>query len=95
LDRHLRGLIPSSTIRGHRLTLTRSRAKLPAWPTIIITTLLFAVGHLTISLGNILATVPLGLAAGYLRERTGSVRAPMAFHMLHNAAAVTVLLMKA
>jgi membrane protease YdiL (CAAX protease family) len=39
--------------------------------------------------------VPLGLAAGYLRERTGSVRAPMAFHMLHNAAAVTVLLMKA
>jgi uncharacterized protein len=74
---------------------TGVRAKLPAWPTIIITALLFAAGHLTTSLGNILATVPLGLAAGYLRERTGSVRAPMAFHMLHNAVAVTVLLMKA
>lgn len=74
---------------------TRLRAKLPAWPTIIITALLFAAGHLTISLGNMLATVPLGLAAGYLRERTGSVRAPIAFHMLHNTVAVTVLLLKA
>lgn len=74
---------------------TALRAKLAAWPTIIITALLFAAGHLTISVANILATVPLGLAAGYLRERTGSVRAPMAFHMLHNAVAVAVLLLKA
>ena len=70
---------------------TALRAKLAAWPTIIITALLFAAGHLTISVANILATVPLGLAAGYLRERTGSVRAPMAFHILHNAVAVAVL----
>jgi membrane protease YdiL (CAAX protease family) len=30
------------------------------------------------------ATLPLGVAAGYLRERTGSVKPAIALHMLHN-----------
>jgi membrane protease YdiL (CAAX protease family) len=80
-------------MRGWRYSALRLR--LAVSPTIIITTLLFAAGHVTISLANILTTVPLGLAAGYLRERTVSVRAPIPFHMLHNAIAVAVLLLKA
>ena len=70
---------------------TALRTKLAAWPTIIVTAVIFAALHSGVSLGAVLATLPLGLAAGYLRERTGSVRATIAFHLLHNGAAVAAL----
>ena len=41
---------------------------------------------------EILTTLPLGLAASYLRERVGSVRAPIAFHSAHNAIVCALLL---
>jgi membrane protease YdiL (CAAX protease family) len=41
---------------------------------------------------GILNTLPLGLAASYLRERIGSVRAPIAFHSAHNAIVCALLL---
>lgn len=70
---------------------TALRTKLAAWPTIIVTAVIFAALHSGVSPGAVLATLPLGLAAGYLRERTGSVRATIAFHLLHNGAAVASL----
>jgi membrane protease YdiL (CAAX protease family) len=39
-----------------------------------------------------LNTLPLGLAARYLRERTGSVRATIALHLVHNAIAYRLLM---
>jgi membrane protease YdiL (CAAX protease family) len=71
---------------------TGLRAKLSVWPTILITSVIFALMHSISSVQDILATLPLGVAAGYLRERTGSVRAAMAFHMLHNGAIYVLLL---
>lgn len=72
---------------------TALHAKLAAWPTIIITAFLFAGAHLGVSVAAVLATLPLGLTAGYLRERTGSVRATIAFHMLHNCIAFAILVL--
>jgi len=66
---------------------TALRAKLSAWSTIIITALLFSGAHLGLSVGWALSVLPLGLAAGYLRERTGSVKATITFHILHNCVA--------
>jgi membrane protease YdiL (CAAX protease family) len=71
---------------------TALRAKLSAWPTILITSVIFAALHSISSVTDILSTIPLGLAAGYLRERTGSVRATISFHMLHNAIVYVLIL---
>lgn len=71
---------------------TGLRAKLSAWPTILITAVLFALMHSISSVQDILGTLPLGVAAGYLREHTGSVKTAIAFHMLHNAAVYGLLL---
>jgi membrane protease YdiL (CAAX protease family) len=71
---------------------TALRAKLSAWPTILTTAVIFAVLHSMSSVTDILTTLPLGLAAGYLRERTGSVRATISFHMLHNAIVYVLIL---
>lgn len=66
---------------------TALRAKMNAWLTIAITSALFALLHPG---GSIVATLPLGLAAGYLRESTGSMKSVIAFHILHNALAIAV-----
>jgi uncharacterized protein len=71
---------------------TGLRSKLSAWPTILITAVLFAVLHSLSSPREILTTLPLGLAASYLRECIGSVRAPIAFHSAHNAIVCALLL---
>jgi CAAX protease family protein len=71
---------------------TGIRAKLGAWQTILITSVLFAALHSISSAQDILPTLPLGLAAGYLRERTGSVKAPMSLHLFHNAIATILSL---
>jgi membrane protease YdiL (CAAX protease family) len=41
---------------------------------------------------DILGTLPLGIALGYLRERTGSVRAPIALHFAYNTSVYALLL---
>jgi membrane protease YdiL (CAAX protease family) len=71
---------------------TALRARLSAWPTILVTAVIFALLHSISSLSDILSTLPLGIAAGYLRERTGSVKAPIALHFLHNTIVYALIL---
>jgi CAAX protease family protein len=60
------------------------RARLPTWPTIILTATLWTAMHtgLLVALPYVLVQ---GLGLGWLRERTGSVVPGMAFHTLHNS----------
>ena len=59
------------------------RARLPTWPTMILTATLWTAMHagLLVALPYVLVQ---GLGLGWLRERTGSVVPGMAFHALHN-----------
>jgi membrane protease YdiL (CAAX protease family) len=60
------------------------RARLPPWPTIVLTAALWTAMHagLLVALPYVLVQ---GLGLGWLRERTGSVVPGMAFHTLHNS----------
>jgi membrane protease YdiL (CAAX protease family) len=71
---------------------TSLRAKLSAWPTILVTAIIFAVLHSISSVTDILGTLPLGVALSYLRERTGSVRASIVLHLVHNTIVYALLL---
>jgi membrane protease YdiL (CAAX protease family) len=69
------------------------RARLPAWPTIVLTATLWTAMHvgLLVALPYVLVQ---GLGLGWLRERSGSVVPGMVFHAVHNSvlfAAVFVL----
>ena len=71
-------------MRGFLYPLLRTRFS--AASTIAITTLLFALLH-----GNliqIILTIPLGIALGYLYERTQNLTACISAHMLFNAVAL-------
>ena len=59
------------------------RARLPAWPTIVLTATLWTAMHvgLLVALPYVLVQ---GLSLGWLWERTDSVVPGMAFHALHN-----------
>jgi membrane protease YdiL (CAAX protease family) len=62
------------------------RRKLSVTSTIVITALLFAMLH-----GNliqVILTIPLGIALGYLYERTHNLLACISMHMLFNATAL-------
>jgi membrane protease YdiL (CAAX protease family) len=52
-----------------------------------VSTLLFAIIH-TDSLQHVLAVVPLGIVTGLLAYRTGSIKAGILVHAIHNAGAV-------
>ena len=52
-----------------------------------VSTLLFAIIHAD-SLQHVLAVVPLGIVTGLLAHHTGSIRAGMLVHAIHNAGAV-------
>jgi membrane protease YdiL (CAAX protease family) len=52
-----------------------------------VSTLLFAIIHAD-SLQHVLAVVPLGIVTGLLAHRTGSIKAGMLVHAIHNAGAV-------
>jgi uncharacterized protein len=60
------------------------RARLPTWPTMVLTATLWTAMHagLLVALPYVLVQ---GLGLGWLRERTGSVVPGMAFHTLHNS----------
>ena len=70
--------------RGWIYTALRWRFGFTAalWATAII----FALAHWDPTHLYALAILPIGLALGYLRERTGSARATTLFHMLYNFA---------
>lgn len=81
-----RGLIYSSLKRA-----------MPLWPAVIVTSLLFAAGHLTeggssglLYIGAI-DTFSLSLVLIYLREKTGGLWASMTLHALKNAIAFIAL----
>jgi membrane protease YdiL (CAAX protease family) len=86
----LAAVMEEFVVRGWLFTALRSR--LAAWPTILATAVIFAMPHGISSIRAILTTLPLRLAAGYLRERSGSVRPAMALHLAHNAVAYGLLL---
>lgn len=62
------------------------RRKLSVTSTIVITALLFALLHGNIV--QIILTIPLGIALGYLYERTHNLLACISMHMLFNATAL-------
>ena len=62
------------------------RRKLSVTSTIVITALLFAMLHG--NLVQIILTIPLGIALGYLYERTHNLLACISMHMLFNATAL-------
>ena len=74
--------------RGWIYTALRARFGFAAalWATAI----LFALAHWDPTHLYALAILPLGLVLGYLRERTGSVRATTLFHMIYNSSALAL-----
>lgn len=76
---------------------TGLRSKWPVWPAAIVTSLLFAVAHLQFGSGAPLLwvaaidTFALSMVLVYLRERTGSLGAPILLHTLKNGIAFTLL----
>lgn len=71
-------------MRGFIYTVLRR--KLSVTSTIVITALLFAMLHG--NLVQIVLTIPLGIALGYLYERTHNLLACISMHMLFNATAL-------
>ena len=74
--------------RGALYTWLRTR--LPAWATILITALGFALVHQSPLFLPLALLV--GLAAGWIREKTGTVVVPMAVHALQSGAIVVLSL---
>ncbi len=76
---------------------TGMRKKWPLWSAAIITSILFAIVHLQFGSGAPLLwvaaidTFVLSLVLVYLREKTGSLGAPILLHMLKNGLAFTLL----
>ncbi len=60
---------------------------------ILVSTAAFGVGHLYYGAGVLIPTI-YGLALGWVRLRTGRLRAGIALHMFFNASATLVLLLK-
>lgn len=57
--------------------------KLGVWPGLVLSSLLFALMHL--DLGRLLPTFVLGMMAGHVRLRTGSLRPAILLHLLYNS----------
>ena len=55
-----------------------------------MSSMLFALAHLT-DVQAVLPLFALAMALGWLRERTGSLAAPIALHVANNAAAMLAL----
>lgn len=71
---------------------TGLRRKIGIWEGINVSAALFALAHWESSQIYALVVFPVGLALGYVRERTGSLAASMAFHAIYNAAASAMML---
>jgi membrane protease YdiL (CAAX protease family) len=71
---------------------TGLRRSIGVWPGILVTSILFALAHWENTHLYALAVFPVGVALGFVRERTGSLTASMTFHATYNAAASMLLL---
>ncbi len=72
---------------------THLRAYMGFGPTLALTSVLFALAHWERTHLYALAVLPVGVVLGYLRERTGSVRATILLHGIYNAAALGLKLL--
>ena len=70
---------------------TGLRAKLPLWPSLVISSILFALAHWESTHLYALVVFPVGMALGLIRERAGSLKASMSFHALYNGVALAML----
>ena len=72
---------------------TSLRGTIGVWAGILVTAALFALAHWEKTHLYALAVFPVGVALGFLRERTGSLKASMTLHALYNAAASVLLVL--
>lgn len=63
---------------------TGLRHRLGLWPTLVVSSAVFALAHYEDTHIYALAVFPVGLALGGLRERTGSVKVPILLHAFYN-----------
>ena len=75
--------------RGWLYTGLRRVIGIPAG--ILVTAALFALAHWESTHLYALAVFPVGLALGYIRERSGSIKATMTFHAVYNGIASVLL----
>jgi membrane protease YdiL (CAAX protease family) len=69
---------------------TGLRHRLGVWPALILSAVFFAFAHYEDTHIYALAILPVGLALGGMRERAGSIKAPILFHAFYNLAAVVL-----
>jgi membrane protease YdiL (CAAX protease family) len=67
---------------------TGLRHRLGVWPALILSSAMFALAHYEDTHFYALAVFPIGLALGGMRERAGSIKAPILFHAFYNLTAV-------
>ena len=66
------------------------RTRLTFMPTLLITSVVFALMHFEKTLLYALVVFPIGLALGFVRERYGSIKASASFHGMYNLFAFIV-----
>ncbi len=64
--------------------------RLGVWPALILSSAMFALAHYEDTHYYALAVFPVGLALGGMRERAGSIKAPILFHAFYNLTAVVL-----
>lgn len=77
-------------LRGWIFTALRTR--LTFMPTLLITSVIFALMHFERTLLYAVVVFPVGLALGFVRERYGSIKASASFHGMYNLFAFVVTL---
>ncbi|MGD0633154.1 MAG: CPBP family intramembrane glutamic endopeptidase [Beijerinckiaceae bacterium] len=71
---------------------TALRDKLRFAPSLVIASALFALAHWEPTHLYALVVFPVGLALGFIRERTGSLKASISFHAFYNGVAFLLML---
>ena len=71
---------------------TALRDKLSFAPSLVIVAALFAIAHWESTHLYALVVFPVGLALGFIRERTGSLKASISFHAVYNGVAFLLML---
>jgi membrane protease YdiL (CAAX protease family) len=75
--------------RGWLFTALRDKLKLA--PSLVITSGVFALAHWEPTHLYALVVFPVGLALGFIRERTGSLKASISFHAFYNGVAFLLM----
>ena len=70
---------------------TALREKIGIWAGILVTSVLFALAHWEKTHLYAAAVFPVGIALGFVRQKTGSLRASITFHAIYNAVGSVLL----